>query len=526
MIVRRYTHQVVIPLTVICSGILLLMLVQRLSSLSVWDDAYMFVRYADNLLTYGTLAWNPNGDSTYGLTSLAYLLIVIPLRIFSPSEPAFVMILASLVSGVLVVLSMIRLLRKLVRHHVHRLAVCVMLILSIVVASDGITTHLTSGMDTLFSICALTIWINVFYTSENYGLIGVLGGLFFVVRPDMLIIVMGIVPFLLIRTSHSQFLKYALGMLTCILFQLLVTWLYFENPLPLSFYAKNIAVYSEQFYGYYTNTSEGYFVEFLLSYPYLISIIIIGWVTRFRLWQWQDKGLLLGSILFCFYHVVFVIPIMGFSQRFFYPILPIIVLLASKQLLHIIDNLPANIIDTFKNYPIRILFIPLLLLLAFINPMPIILTLVQYTQPDDAPTIGMGKFDLQTTYDYLYDDNWYGLDELSKLDDDIIIATTEVGLPSAMNPLKAIIDLAGLNHPNFALSGFSADWLMAKENQPDWIYMPFPHYEGMWFALSEHPIFKEDYQFFAAQSLGTSMDVAIKRDSIFYSDMVELFNDL
>ena len=56
--------------------------------------------------------------------------------------------------------------------------------------------------------------------------------------------------------------------------------------------------------------------------------------------------------------------------------------------------------------------------------------------------------------------------------------------------------------------------------------MPFPHYEGLWFAIFDHPAFRSNYQFFEAQLLGTSMDVAIRQDSKFYPIMIELFNDL
>ena len=527
MIIVRYARQVVFPLMVICLFVFLLILVQRLSSLSVWDDSYMFVRYTDNLLDYGNLAWNPNAESTYGLTSLAYLMVVIPLRLIFSTQPAFVMILASLISGALALLAMIRLLKALISDTVHGLVIAVVLSLSLVVAAVSIVAHLTSGMDTMLSIFAVTLWLGALYRSENYGLLGALGGLFFSVRPDLLLLVLGIIPVLVFRrASHSQLLKYSIGMLSTLLIQILLAWMYFGNPFPLSFYAKNLAVYSEQFYEYYSDTSSKYFLEFIRSYPYLLGIIAIGLIRRYKLWQWQDRGLWVGCVGFCIYHIVFVIPIMGFSQRFFYPMLPVIIVLATRSLIHLLNGVPISIVETLKAYPMRVLFVPLLLIFAFINPMPIILTLIQYTQPDDPPTVGMGRFDLQTTYDYLYIDNWYGLDELSKLDDDIVIATTEIGLLGVMNPHKTIIDMAGLNHPDFALNGFSADWLMAEENQPDWIYMPFPHYEGMWYAIFDHPVFQSEYQFFNAQLLGTSMDVAIKRDSQFYSIMIELFNNL
>ncbi len=527
MILQRYNRQVVIPLVAICTSVFLLMLVQRISSLSVWDDAYMFVRYADNFLDYGNLSWNPQAENTYGLTSLAYLIIVIPFRMIFQTEPALVMILASLLSGLLAMLTMIWLLRRLVKNSVHRQMMWIVLSLSSVVAADSIVAHLTSGMDTMFAIFVITVWLSIIYTSANYGLMGVLGGLFFAVRPDLLIVSILMIPLLLFKgNSYSHLIKYSLGMVIALLLQVLVTYIYFATLFPLSFYAKNISVYSEQFYGYYTNTSWGYFLEFIRSYPYIIGIVIISLITRLRSWQWQDKGLLLGCIGFCIYHIAFVVPIMGFSQRFFYPIVPILVMLASRGLVEILNHLPNTIAETFQNYPFRILFVPLLLIFAFINPMPIILSMVQYTQPASTPTLGIGRFDLQTAYDYLYIDNWYGLDELSKLNDDIVIATTEIGLPGVMNPHKTIIDMAGLNDLDIALNGFSADWLMAEKNQPDWIYMPFPHYEGMWYSIFNHPVFKVEYQFFSAQTLGTSMDVAVKRDSKFYSIMIELFNNL
>lgn len=508
-------------------SVFLVMLVQRLSSLSVWDDAYMFVRYADNFVNFGSLTWNPQANSTYGLTSLAYLIIVIPLRMIFQTEPALVMILSSLLSGLLALLTMIWLLHRLVTNTVHRQVMWIVLSLSSVVAADSIVAHLTSGMDTTFAIFVITVWLGVVYTSTNYGLMGVLSGLFFAVRPDLLIVPLLTMPVLLFKgDSYSQLLKYSFGMTIAILFQITATFIYFGTPLPLSFYAKNISVYSEQFYSYYTNTSWGYFLEFVRSYPYLLGIIVISLVTRFRSWQWQDRGLLLGCIAFCIYHIAFVVPIMGFSQRFFYPVMPLLIILASRGLVETLNRLPNTIIETLQTYPLRVLFVPLLLIFAFINPMPIILSLVQYTQPASAPTIGIGRFDLQTAYDYLYIDNWYALDELSKLNDDIVIATTEIGLPGVMNPRKTIIDMAGLNDLDIALNGFSAEWLMADKNQPDWIYMPFPHYEGMWYAIFNHAVFKDEYQFFTAQSLGTSMDVAVKRDSKFYSIMIELFNNL
>lgn len=502
------------------------MLIQRLSSLSVWDDAYMFVRYADNLLSFGNLSWNPNDVNTYGLTSLAYLMMVVPLRLVFTTEPAVVMILSSLLSGLLALISLIRLLNKLIADGVHRLVMWILFALMLVIAGDSITLHLTSGMDTMFTIWMLVVWVGYLYLSDNYLLMGLLGGIFFMIRPDVLILVCAVsLGLLFSRISHSQLTKYGMGVGFVIVIHLLFTSLYFGNPLPLSFHAKNLPLYSSDFYSYYNNSTWTTFINFIATYIYWLGIILMSIITDRKNWRWQDKSLLLGSVLFCVYHILFVVPIMGFGQRFFYPIAIVLFILVARKLPYLLDSIPQRYIRRFLSYPLRILFIPVLLLLGVINPLPIILTLGQYMQPNDIPMIGVGRFDLQSSYVNLYTDNWYRLDELSTLDDDIVIATTEVGLPAAMNPNKRIIDLAGLNQARFALSGFDADWLMESQNQPDWIYMPFPHYVGMWTAIADHPAFKVDYDIVSAQSLNTAMDVAIRRDSAFYLDMLEILID-
>jgi hypothetical protein len=53
------------PAVAVCGGIIGLGIVSQLSARRVWDDAYMFVRYADNILTYHKAAWNPGGEPAY-----------------------------------------------------------------------------------------------------------------------------------------------------------------------------------------------------------------------------------------------------------------------------------------------------------------------------------------------------------------------------------------------------------------------------------------------------------------------------
>ena len=98
------------------------------------------------------------------------------------------------------------------------------------------------------------------------------------------------------------------------------------------------------------------------------------------------------------------------------------------------------------------------------------------------------------------------------------MATTEVGIPAAMNPQKIIVDLSGLNETNFVRNGFSADYLF-QNYQPDLIYMPHPHYQRTIEQISGHPHFVQSYEYFPASVLGVEMGVALKRDSRYHSEM-------
>ena len=61
-----------------------------------FDDAYMYLRYADHLLTGQGLAWNPGEGSVYGVTSLLHLVVVGCVKAIGPSlAPATVLQTAS-----------------------------------------------------------------------------------------------------------------------------------------------------------------------------------------------------------------------------------------------------------------------------------------------------------------------------------------------------------------------------------------------------------------------------------------------
>ena len=83
-----------------------------------------------------------------------------------------------------------------------------------------------------------------------------------------------------------------------------------------------------------------------------------------------------------------------------------------------------------------------------------------------------------------------GLDRYAELPDDLVVATTEVGVLGASMPNKTVIDLAGLNTAQFAKQAFDPSALFATR-RPDVIYMPHWHYVEMNEALKRDPTFRD-----------------------------------
>jgi hypothetical protein len=110
---------------------------------------------------------------------------------------------------------------------------------------------------------------------------------------------------------------------------------------------------------------------------------------------------------------------------------------------------------------------------------------------------------------------------MSKLPDDLVMTTTEMGFLSAMNPRKKIIDLAGLNEREFAHRPFDADRLLT-DMAPDLIYMPHDDYTKMIADIQGSPAFA-GYEHYDKRQLQTNkFGMAIRKDSPYYEQMHQI----
>lgn len=534
VMIRRYRRQMILPAMLLLSLTLVAMIVQNMMAALIWDDAYLFTRYAHRLLNDGVLTWNPGESAVYGLTAPAYLLVVIPLYVLTQFQPALTLSLASVLCGAGFVLLMMSLVWRYsgAQHTLIRWLTVLLVMVSLLAAAGDLSVHFTGGMDTTFAMMMLTAFLLLLNQAEqaprwqHNPIVAITGGLLFAVRPDIVLFPVCVILLKIVSKSDRVAGLWQLLWLAAVLMsQLLAGWLLMGTPLPLPFYVKSTAIYGEAFYTFYEGESLRFLVDYLRACSIPLLLIAISLVSQPRQWVSRlsdsDRGLILATGLFIAYHALLVTPVMGFHARFYYPAFPVILYVAARSLVLLTEYMPATVCANLRCYPFPVLLVPVIMIPAFLNPAPLLLMVTRALDAESLWRQQFMNFDPLAAYDSRYRRNWYQLDAVSSLPDDLVMATTEVGLVAALNPEKRIIDLSGLNTPQIAHFGFSADWLFQESQMPDLLYLPFPHYRNMIVEIETHPIFLRDYVYYPADMMGMNMGIAVYRQSSYASDILE-----
>jgi hypothetical protein len=497
----------------------------------VWDDAYMFVRYADNLHRYGKIAWNPGGEPTYGLTSLLFLIVVAPIRRLVPHNPMLTAVLSSLLCG-LAFLSLLPLLlhRFLKAGAIVKRAAILLVFASLASATPDIVRHCFTGMDTTFVLLYLIGYLFLSLRYENAPTrlaaigMGLYGGIAYFIRPDLMLYTTLLPLALFVFNAGMNARRNAILILGLTLLvagsEVAFASVYFHSPFPLPFYAKALGLYEDFDMTRYRHAAANEFFDYVMSYRFLLLVIAADLALNFREWVRQsspiEKGLLIATALFIFYYLFCVLQIMQANQRFYYPTLPAIAFLAARSAVRLAQRLPVFLKRDLRRLPFSAGIF--LILGAWVALWPMGLLLYRRAVPKLASR-RLARFDVTQEYKEIYWYYWFCLDDFSKLPNGMVMATTEVGHPAGMNPDRTIIDLAGLNDRMFAHQRFSAAVLF-QTYHPDLIYMPHPDYQGMLRNLTADPTFQRDYEFFPVRKLcSAQMDVALLRGSPYYEAM-------
>ena len=302
----------------VCCAIISLGILSQFAASFVLDDAFMFVRYADNVLAGAKMSWNPAGEATYGLTSWLFLGVVLPVRFFLPEHPALTAGVSSLLCGIAFLVLLTILLKRCTEAGpaVGRLLIA-MAFFSLAASIYYLAGHFVGGMDTAFAFAFLTAYILIGkWHEQNPGVssiacMGLWGGLAFSARPDLLLYSF-IVP-ISIAVSGPDFRTKRDGLLVLGLtavavgVQIFFAWRYFNSPLPLSFYAKGARLYGEFLVAQYRFIPVVEFLSYAASYWYLGVLIGADLIFNFKEWKARvsalEKGLLAATGLFVLYYL-------------------------------------------------------------------------------------------------------------------------------------------------------------------------------------------------------------------------------
>jgi len=130
-----------------------------------FDDAYMFSRYAQNLLNGYGFTWNAGMSSTYGPTSIPYVFIVTLFMRFVPLESNFLMPTISWIIGLMVLALLGNAALTQTRKSSLPIATAALGCVIWIAISPFFIYHATTGMDTTLSMLANTllalVWIKL-----------------------------------------------------------------------------------------------------------------------------------------------------------------------------------------------------------------------------------------------------------------------------------------------------------------------------------------------------------------------------
>lgn len=516
-------------LTILGIGVVIILFIINVNFLrgnlvTTFDDSYMFIRYARNLLDGHGIAWNPDGVQTYGVTSLVYMFLIAGgMALFPSAGYGPILSISATVLGLgFVAILALGTFWLAESDFLKKNRLLFPTFLSILLLSSMVfRLHGVSGMDTNLSVLcnALLIFAAIGWVKRpDYGsltLLVITAYICFLTRPDALLyaILFPLVYgwFYFREGRVKQLAIFCMAMAVVLLADTLLKLWIFGDPLPLPFYSKKAGFYD----GYRAegewNPIPYLFLFFTMMYPF-IAVLIFSASSK----NWRLIVAFFFPVLLTFLYLFSFTQIMGFWARYYYPALPFFVMGSFLVLDHRL-RIPESV--SFLSWRALLTTIGLLFLLLpsvqsrlkesyearFIGPLQAYKSEISRKLDNDYPKLGW-RVSIKA------------MAELSAaLPEGTRVAMSEYGYPGAMAPHVYIIDMVGLHDPYFAHNGFSSAELFRR--QPDMIWFPVPAYSKMVASIQDDPTLFEEYIYYP---YAFDNGVAVRRDSEHYDIIMKL----
>jgi hypothetical protein len=472
---------------------------------SIFDDAFFFIRYADNFLATGSFSWNPGGEPTYGNTSQFYQLLVTLVHWLVGQNMVFSLSLASAIGAIVAVAATFGCCWiSLASTSSNLRAATIAVTAALLMVDLQIFEFIGMGMETTWAVAAVALatvgLLHVEGTPHNgwkQAAAALLVALVYSVRPDAVLIALaapaGMVAFGTAEKRRAGLIIIGMA-ISFIALLLLSFWDYYGSALPISFGTKTPALSMLPAAGresvaniswlFLWHTIVRHIPEFLLAFAAI--------AFRSRLSS-ALKGAVVGVFAFTIYHLYFVVPLMGELGRYYAPMMPIVYLLAAHTIWHLLAKLdPAS-----KRFGLRSMERLTLAILGALVIGKVLFSsyglLSRHHRALDADQALNTRDKAAVTAAnafFFYDGRLTTL--VDALTDKCVIAGTEDGVLSAYARGIQIIDISGLHDPQMAREGFSASRILDNQ-KPDVLIMPHAWYKEWAQALNDHPAMKLNY---------------------------------
>jgi len=507
-------------------GGLAAMLCVSIYALALWtsrptrfDDSYMFLRYANNLIAGHGHAWDAGGEQVYGSTSLLHVGVVTVLKYsLSGLTDARLLLIASALPGALMLALLVVTCGRFSMHRLlHRhYALWAGLLMPTLALSGIVLYHHRTGMDTMLAtLCNAAL---IFFTlrAARQGTmrcvapVVIAGYLAFLARPDngIYATLFPVLCFLLLGTGlrGKQLVVFVASMVGVLAADAIVKWTVFGTPLPLAFYAKQHGAYAG-----YANPEGPNPLLLLQTFlgvvlPFLCVILLLA--------NRRTKPILVVfflPVILTFGYYFTVNQIMGVAGRFYMPSLPFLVVAAALMLDERLRTVGSKGLLGPKELLLRL---TVLLLILAVGRQGLAHASAWYQKglAEKAAAVVARTYNTPANKPLPPVDRWEALGAMARIahgaPPGTKIALSEHGLIGATAPQVVLIDLVGLHDRQFAMHGFSADELFDRE--PDLIWMAHYHYTNIVGSILDSPSFWREYTYYpGAMDYG----LAIRRDS-------------
>ncbi len=509
----------------------------HIANVPVFDDAYMFSRYAYNLAIHGQYAWNV-GEPSYGSTSVFNTFwLAIPYffeldKVFSDKTILLTnthfWLLATLFLWYKIAVFLAKKplnssneniennqnsqnIAEKIKENTNRNLI--FLVANIFFLFDILQKNVGNGMETTMSIFgnSLLIFLLIKYrnTASFLQLLGVASAAYcvFLIRPDcgLYTTVFPVLFFYAVGLPFKKIMQFSALIIAFLIIDSFIKYKYFGYVLPLPFYVKKAGFY-EGYMGFRSWCPQQYLEPFLqLLMPAILSACVF-----LQKKDWKIALAFAFPTLVTLIYMTSVLQIMGDHSRYYMPSLPFI-LLGSMVITH-------NFVKKTTTNNVILLCAAMIFchfFVRFATTYNVKQTAIAEEQAEKYPHAKFGH-----RMNALYE-NWeaglIGFAHIvKKLPTNVNVAASEYGLTSVENKETKIMDWAGLHNKDIAFGrGFEQPLLRYK---PELIWMPQPHDSKLWFSICSNKYFQENYDFYPNAML---YGMAIRKNSKYKTTILQ-----